>query len=76
MLSSTLFFLKDNQAILSWIGGGIVVVASGLFAIVKLFVKSGGENQSNPDVNADRGSVAAGRDINVNARISPDHSKR
>jgi hypothetical protein len=33
-------FLKDNQAILSWIGGGIAAVAAGSWAVVKFVAKN------------------------------------
>jgi hypothetical protein len=76
MLSSTLNFLKDNQAVLSWIGGGIVAVATGIWAVVKFIAKSGDQKPSKqPSVNADHGSIAAGRDISVNARGSYRRSK-
>ena len=49
MLSSIWDFLKDgsNQAVLSWIGGGIVVVAGGLWAAFKFFFPN--ENQHSRD---------------------------
>ncbi len=58
-------FLTDpaNREILAWIGGGIVVAAGGIWAVIKFFAKK-------PDrrsVIADRGSVAIGGD----ARNSP-----
>jgi hypothetical protein len=77
MLSSIWDFLKDgsNQAVLSWIGGGIAAVAAGIWAIVKLVAKNGEHKPSKPSVTADRGSVASGGDIksspiNINARGS------
>jgi hypothetical protein len=71
MLSSIWVFLKepDNRALLSWIGGGIVAVAAGIWAVVKFKAKNGDNNkQSKPGVSADRGSMAAGRDISINPR--------
>jgi hypothetical protein len=76
MLSSTLDFLKDNQAVLSWIGGGVVVAATGIWAVVKFFAKNDDQKPSKPTVNADHGSMAAGRDISVNTRDSSKGSKR
>ena len=75
MLSSTLDFLKDNQAVLSWIGGGIVAVATGIWAVVKFIAKSDDRKSSKAGVNADRGSMAAGRDINIDARDDSERFK-
>jgi hypothetical protein len=71
MLSSIWDFLKDadNRALLGWIGGGIVVVGTGIWAVVKFMAKK----PSKPGVHADRGSMAAGRDISIDAG---DRSKR
>ena len=56
-------FLKDplNREVLAWIGGGIVVVIGGIWAVVRFFAKKpdGGDGRS---VSVDRGSVAIGRD--------------
>jgi hypothetical protein len=76
MLSSIWNFLKDNQAVLSWIGGGIAAVAGGIWAVVKFMAKNGDQKPSKPGVSADHGSMAAGRDISVNARGSSKRSKR
>jgi hypothetical protein len=72
MLSSIWDFLKDgsNQAVLSWIGGGIVVIAAGIWAVVKFIAKKADQKPSQPSVSADHGSVAAGRDISINSRSS------
>jgi hypothetical protein len=72
MLSSIWDFLKDasNQAVLSWIGGGIVVIAAGIWAVVKFIAKNGDQKPSQPTVSADHGSIAAGRNISINARGS------
>jgi hypothetical protein len=75
MLSSTLDFLKDNQVILGWIGSGIVVAATGIWSVVKFFAKKNDRKQPKSIVTADRGSIAAGRDISVSARRIADHSK-
>jgi hypothetical protein len=76
MLSSTLDFLKDNQAVLGWIGGGVVAVVTGIWAVVKFIAKNDDQKPSKPSVNADRGSIAAGRDISVSTRDSSKGSKR
>jgi hypothetical protein len=70
MLSSIWDFLKDasNQAVLSWIGGGIAVIAGGIWAVMKFMAKTRDQKPSKPSVSADHGSMAAGRDIRVNGR--------
>ena len=73
MLSSIWDFLKDgsNQAVLSWIGGGIVVVAGAFWATLKFFFpRDKNKRASPPSVHADRGGVAAGRDIRA---VQADH---
>jgi hypothetical protein len=72
VLSSIWEFLKDgsNQAVLTWIGGGIAAVAAGIWAVVKLMAKKG-------SVSADHGSAASGHDINAPINInSPGTSER
>jgi hypothetical protein len=58
MLASIWDFLKDanNQAVLSWIGGGIVVIAAAIWAVVKFVAKK-------PSASADRGGVAIVGDV-------------
>jgi hypothetical protein len=65
-------FLQDesNRAMLGWIGGGIVAVAGGLWAVVKFYAKEG-EASPTPGVRSDRGSAAIGGD-NVNSPIKID----
>jgi hypothetical protein len=87
MFSSVWDFLKDgtNQAVLSWIGGGIAAVAAGIWAVVRFMAKDGDNKPSKPSVRlhqrgaprsspgpsitADRGSVAVGHDINAPVNI-------
>jgi hypothetical protein len=74
MLDGFWAFLSDpgNREVLGWIGGGIVVVAGGAWAMVKF--AAGEERRS---VRADRGGVAIGRD-NINSPIDtePPGSRR
>jgi hypothetical protein len=51
-------FVSDNQQVLSWFGGGCVVVAGGLWTVTKFFLK----REKPKPVSAVSG-VAAGRDI-------------
>ena len=68
MLSSIWNFLKDgsNQAVLSWIGGGIIIIAAGIWAVIKFMAKNSDQKVPKPSVSADHGSMAAGRDISIN----------
>jgi hypothetical protein len=78
MLSSIWDFLKDgsNQAVLSWIGGGIVVVAGGLWAALKFLFPKEKDKSAAPAVHADRGAFATGRDIRNNTIDRPSGPKR
>jgi hypothetical protein len=51
-------FVSDNQQVLSWLGGGCVVVAGGIWTVAKFFLK----REKPKPVSAVSG-VAAGRDI-------------
>jgi hypothetical protein len=75
MLSSVWEFVKapDNQAALTWIGGGIAAVAAAVWAVVKFRASNGDHKPSKPGVSADHGSVAAGGDfrnspVNIDTR--------
>ena len=65
-------FLQDttNQQVLTWIGGGLVVVVGGLWAAFTFFFPKKSESSSAPSrsVTADRGGIAAGGDI-INNKI-------
>jgi hypothetical protein len=60
MLSAIWDFLNDpnNRTVLGWLGGGLVVVLGGIWAVVKFIFK-----KKTPSVSATQGGVAAGRDI-------------
>ena len=64
MLGTAWAFLKDptNQAVLTWIGGGIVVIAGGIWAVVKFFAEKEDGGDRKPSVKAEEGSVAIGGD--------------
>jgi hypothetical protein len=47
---------------------GIVAVSTGIWAVVKFKMKKGDTKPSKSGVSADRGSMAAGRDISINPR--------
>ena len=62
MLDALWSFLKDpdNQKVLAWIGGGIVAVAGGIWAVVKFIVRKPEGGTPDSVVKADNGSVAIG----------------
>ncbi len=64
MLDAFWTFVKDpaNRETLGWIGGGIVVVVGGLWAVVTFFAGKG-DGGPKASVTATHGSVAAGRNI-------------
>jgi hypothetical protein len=51
-------FVTDNQRTLSWLGGGAVIVAGGIWAVVKFFLK-----RETPKTVSAVDGIAAGRDI-------------
>ena len=77
MLNELLNFLRDptNQALLSWIGGGFVVVVGAMWAAFKFFIsrKTAAPAENKP-VSADRGSVVIARD-NLNSPINVNQSQ-
>jgi hypothetical protein len=55
---------NDNRAIMGWLGGGIVVAATGAWSIFKyLRKKRAKDNKVETTVIAIKRSVAAGRDL-------------
>ncbi len=76
MLDELWSWLRDpaNREVITWIGGGLVVVVGGVWAVVKFFTKK--ENGPGPalHVRADRGGVAAGGSIS-NSRINTNSDK-
>jgi len=66
MLTDIWSFLQDenNRDVLTWIGGGIVVVVGAVWTVLKFVLsKRRGESAPAPTMTATRGGIAAGRDI-------------
>ena len=81
MLNELWTWLRDpaNQQTLGWIGGGLVVVIGGVWAVVKFFAKKEGDGGPPPSVRADRGGVAAGGSISnspINTNSDKENSKK
>jgi hypothetical protein len=57
-MDATWQFLIDNRETLSWLGGGVVVVAGGIWTVTKFFLR-----REKPKSVTATGGVAAGRDI-------------
>ena len=85
MLSDIWSFLRDesNRAVFAWAGGGIVVLAGGIWAVLKFFLErdkseagSKSEPPATPTVTASHGGVAAGHDIKGNEIKTGNGSKR
>jgi hypothetical protein len=71
MLDAFWSWLQDpaNRDVIGWIGGGVVVVVGGVWAVVKYFAKPGGDGGAAPSVRADGGGVAIGGS-NLNSPIT------
>ena len=54
---------EKNRVVLSWLGGGLVVVVAGLWAVFKLLHRKPGTVMT---ITADRGGIAAGGNVNTN----------
>jgi hypothetical protein len=64
MLSEDFLADPTNRTVLGWIGGGIVVVVGGIWAVVKFLVtRRREESAPTTRVTGTQGGVAAGRDI-------------
>jgi hypothetical protein len=70
MLSSLWNFLSDsnNQLVLSWLGGGLVVACAGVWAVVKFF-SSRPSSARGPSISARDTSVSIGGKVE-NTKIS------
>jgi hypothetical protein len=56
----------DNQRTLAWLGGGFVAAAGGLWAVIKfIFPRRSGGTPPTQTISADRGGIAAGRDVKI-----------
>jgi hypothetical protein len=76
MLDSVWAFLRDhaNRDVLAWIGGGLIVVVGGVWAVVKFIVTNRKPARSAPrNVSADRGGVASGGDMSANKITTAGH---
>lgn len=73
-MGSVLQFISDNRDVLTWLGGGLVVVAGGGWTVVRFVLK----NRKAPTVSVDRG-VMVGRDIRggtITVTNAPEPGKR
>ena len=68
------FTRPANREVITWIGGGLVVVVGGVWAVVKFFAKKESGAGAALSVRADRGGVAAGGSIS-NSSINTDSDK-
>jgi hypothetical protein len=77
MLGSVWQFLKEpaNLTVLGSIGAGIAAIAAGAWAVFTFFAKKSEKGPSAPNVKADHGSVAAGRDITAPVTIGLDEKR-
>lgn len=72
MLESFLRIIRDpeNRGALSWLGGGVVVLASGIwFAVTYYFPPAAPPVAEEPAVQAEDGSIASGRDTNIEGGV-------
>ena len=65
----------ENREVLSWLGGGLVVVCGGLWAVLRFFIGRRGsatseasEPPSESRVSASHGGIAGGRDVRIDNR--------
>ena len=73
MLDALWEFVKHpaNREALGWLGGGIIVVVSGLWAVIKFLSKK----EPKPSVQATNGGVAAGGNM-IGNQIDTGGSRR
>jgi len=81
MLYELWSWLRDpaNREVITWIGGGLVVVVGGVWAVVKFFAKKESGAGAALSVRADRGGVAAGGSISnspINTNSDRENSKK
>jgi hypothetical protein len=73
MASRVLAFLRDesNRALLGWIGGGLVVLATGLWAVFTFYVDHSKPPPPATTIVEQKGTgIASGRDTNINAPVT------
>jgi hypothetical protein len=74
LASRVLAFLRDegNRALLGWIGGGLVVLATGLWAVFTFYVDHSKPSQppATTIVEQKGTEIASGHDTNINAPVT------
>src|ERR1700736_1072197 len=74
LASQVLAFLRDegNRALLGWIGGGLVVLATGLWAVFTFYVDHSKPSQppATTIVEQKGTEIASGHDTNINAPVT------
>jgi hypothetical protein len=73
MASRVLAILRDegNRAVLAWIGGGVAVVAGGIWAVFTFYVDHSNPPPPITTVVEQKGTgIASGRDTNINAPVT------
>jgi tetratricopeptide (TPR) repeat protein len=73
MLNKLWSFLKaeENQKLLGWIGGGLVVLGTGLWAVFTFYVDHSKPPPPTTTIVEQKGTgIASGRDTNVNAPVT------
>ncbi|MGV1013975.1 MAG: hypothetical protein ACOYB4_03300 [Methyloceanibacter sp.] len=76
MLDQIWTFLEDegNRNVIAWIGGGLVVVLGGVWAVIRHFMKR--RSKTAKRVEASDGGVAAGRDIRNSHVVTREDQKK
>ena len=73
MACRVLAFLRDesNRALLGWIGGGLVVLATGLWAVFTFYVDHSKPPPPATTIVEQKGTgIASGRDTSINAPVT------